>query len=118
MRDDRVLHLEHGKPLIFGKARDRGIRLNGFSPEIVSLGSGISADDLLHHDERVPEPSLAFLLAQMRQPAFPEPMGVLRCVEAPTYDQMMFDQIRKTREKLGPGDLDEMFNDADTWDVQ
>ena len=29
VREDRMLDLEHGKPLIFGKDRDKGIRLNG-----------------------------------------------------------------------------------------
>src|SRR4051812_47472884 len=69
---DTVLELEHGKPLIFGAKRDRGIRLNGMEPEIVQLGKGISEDDLLFHDERAPEPTLAYLLSRMQQPAFPE----------------------------------------------
>ncbi len=43
-KDDTVLFLEHGKPLIFGKDRNKGIRLNGFTPEIVSLSGG----ELLH----------------------------------------------------------------------
>jgi 2-oxoglutarate/2-oxoacid ferredoxin oxidoreductase subunit beta len=45
------IELEHGKPLIFGKNRDKGIRLNGMEPEVVELGKGISEDDLLFHDE-------------------------------------------------------------------
>src|SRR4051812_1727752 len=73
---DTTLELEHGKPLIFGKNRDRGIRLNGMQPEVVSLGKGISEDDLLFHDERATEPTLAYLLCRMRQPDFPEPIGV------------------------------------------
>src|SRR4029079_9047047 len=54
VKADATLELEHGKPLIFGKNRDRGIRLNGMQPEIVSLGKGISEDDLLFHDEKAP----------------------------------------------------------------
>ena len=63
---DTTLELEHGKPLIFGKNRDKGIRLNGMDPEVVELGKGISEDDLLFHDEKAPEPSLAYLLSRMR----------------------------------------------------
>ena len=63
---DTVLELEHGKPLIFGKDRNKGIRLNGLEPEVVELGKGISDDDLLFHDEKAAEPSLAYLLSRMR----------------------------------------------------
>ena len=46
-----MLILEHGKPMIFGKERDKGIRLNGMTPEVVELGNGITEADLLVHDE-------------------------------------------------------------------
>ena len=68
---DTLVELEHGKPLIFGKNRDKGIRLNGLDPEIVELGKGISEDDLLFHDEKSAEPSLAYLLSRMSYPDFP-----------------------------------------------
>ena len=61
---DTTLELEHGKPLIFGKNRDKGIRLNGMDPEVVELGKGITEDDLLFHDEKAAEPSLAYLLSR------------------------------------------------------
>ena len=77
---DTTLELEHGKPLIFGKNRDKGIRLNGMDPEVVELGKGITEDDLLFHDEKAAEPSLAYLLSRMRyEDGFPEPIGVFRC---------------------------------------
>src|SRR3979490_958268 len=63
---DTTLELVHGKPLIFGKNRDKGIRLNGMDPEVVELGKGISEDDLLFHDEKAPEPSLAYLPSRVR----------------------------------------------------
>ena len=53
VRDDRMLVLEHGKPMIFGKDRDKGIRLNGLHPEVVTIGEdGVTEADLLVHDER------------------------------------------------------------------
>ena len=82
-KSDTVLELEHGKPLIFGKNRDKGIRLNGMDPEVVELGKGISEDDLLFHDEKATEPSLAYLLSRMTHPEFPEPIGVFRAVDHP-----------------------------------
>ncbi|MCH7720216.1 MAG: 2-oxoacid:ferredoxin oxidoreductase subunit beta, partial [Planctomycetes bacterium] len=72
-KEDTVLTLEHGRPLTFGKNRDKGIRLNGFVPEVVTLGDGITEDDLLFHDERAEDASLAYLLSRMHYPHFPEP---------------------------------------------
>src|SRR5437763_1563903 len=84
-KSDTTLELEHGKPLIFGKNRDKGIRLNVMTPEIVELGKGIKEDDLLFHDEKAMEPSLAYLLSRMKHPNFPEPIGVFREVDKPIY---------------------------------
>jgi 2-oxoglutarate ferredoxin oxidoreductase subunit beta len=116
-RSDNTIELEHGKPLIFGKDRDKGIRLNGMEPEVVELGKGITEDDLLFHDEKSPEPSLAYLLSRMRYPDFPEPIGVFRAVDRPKYDEELNKQIDDAREKKGEGDLGEMFNMGDTWTV-
>ena len=90
-----MLELEHGKPLIFGKNRDKGIRLNGMDPEVVELGKGISEDDLLFHDEKAPRTDLAYLLSRMRHPDFPEPIGVFRDVDRPTYDELMTARSRR-----------------------
>lgn len=114
---DTTVELEHGKPLIFGKAKNKGIRLNGTEPEVVELGKGISEDDLLFHDEKSPEPTLAYLLSRMRHPEFPEPIGVFRAVDAPKYDVELNKQVEAAREKKGPGDLDALFNSGETWTV-
>ncbi len=117
VKDDNLLQLEHGKPLIFGKNRNKGIRLNGITPEVVDLDGKISADDLLFHDEKAPESQLAFLLSRLRTPRFPEPIGVFRAVERPTYDQMLNEQVRVSTAERGPGTLEELFNRNETWVV-
>lgn len=116
-KDDTTLLLEHGKPLLFGKDRKKGIRLNGMDPEIVNVGGDVTEDDLLFHDERQAEPSLAYLLSRMHHPAFPEPMGVFRCVERPTYEDMMLRQVRDAVAAKGKGNLDDLFDDGETWMV-
>ncbi len=117
-KEENCIYLEHGKPLIFGKNRDKGIRLNNLGqPEVVELGKGISEDDLLFHDEKSEDPMLAFLLTNMRYPEFPEPMGVFRAVERPTYDEAVNRQVQEVTEKFGPGNLEELFHSGDTWDV-
>lgn len=117
VKADNVVYLEHGKPLVFGKDKKKGIRLHGMTPEVVDLGSGIGEDDLIFHDEKAAEPSLAFLLSRMRHPEFPEPLGIFRDVEAPTYDKGVNDQVAEALTKYGKGDLDKLFNSGDTWMV-
>ncbi len=114
---DTVIELEHGKPLIFGKNRDKGIRLNGMQLEVVELGKGVKEDDLLFHDERMQEPSLAYLLSRMRNPEFPEPIGVFRAVDRPRYEERLNSQIAEARAKR-PGNLEALFNAGDTWVVE
>lgn len=116
-KSDNIVYLEHGKPLIFANGT-KGIRINEMSrPEIVALGKGISEDDLLFHDEKADEPSLAFMLARMRHPEFPEPMGVFRDVERPVYDDEVEKQVQATIESKGEGNLEDLFNSGDTWTV-
>jgi 2-oxoglutarate ferredoxin oxidoreductase subunit beta len=115
---DTTLELEHGKPMIFGKDRKKGIRLNGITPEIVDLGGDIKEDDLLFHDEKATEPTLAYLLSRMRYPEFPEPIGVFRAVERPQYDQRLNQQVQEAIAKKGEGDLAALFDSGDTWTVE
>jgi 2-oxoglutarate ferredoxin oxidoreductase subunit beta len=117
-RDDNILYLEHGKPMIFGKNRDKGIRLVGMDTQVVTLGQGVSEKDLLVHDEHCESPTLAFQLARMAYPRFPTPLGVFRDIEKPSYEALMFDQIKATTAKLGPGDLNKLFASGDTWVVE
>ena len=114
---DHIVYLEHGKPLIFGKDRNKGIRQNGTALEVVELGKGITVDDLLIHDETVANPAVAYLLAQMNYPEFPEPMGVFRDVKASVYEDRLFEQVREATELRGVGELETLFNSGDTWEV-
>jgi 2-oxoglutarate/2-oxoacid ferredoxin oxidoreductase subunit beta len=115
-KTDTTIEIEHGKPLIFGKNRDKGIRQNGMQLEVVELGKGIQEDDLLFHDEKLTEPSLAYLLSRMRHPEFPEPIGVFRCVDRPRYEERMTEQIEEAKAKRS-GNLEALFNSGDTWVV-
>jgi len=117
-RAETTLELEHGKPLVFGKRRDKGIRLRGMEPEVVTLGNGVTEEDLLVHDEEAPEPSLAYLLSRMRQPDFPEPIGVFRAVDRPKYDELLNAQVEQAVQQEGPGSLEDLFYSGDTWEVE
>jgi 2-oxoglutarate ferredoxin oxidoreductase subunit beta len=117
-RTENALYLEHGKPMMFGKGDRRGIRVDGPGLSVVDLdGGGVTADDCLVWDEQRPDPSLAFQLAQLREPEFPVPLGVLRAVEAMPYEQGVIAQIREREERLGPGKLENLIYAGDTWKV-
>jgi 2-oxoglutarate ferredoxin oxidoreductase subunit beta len=118
VRDDRMLVLEHGQPMIFGKDRDRGIRLRGLHPEVVRLGDGVTEDDLLVHDEQAAEPYLALMLSRMFWPEFPVPVGVLRDVRRPTHDELIGEQIASARAASGDGDLAAALRSGETWTVE
>jgi 2-oxoglutarate/2-oxoacid ferredoxin oxidoreductase subunit beta len=116
VREDRMLVLEHGKPMIFGKDRDRGIRLNGHQPEVVTIGvDGVSVADLLVHDEG--DPLIAFMLSRIYWPDFPVPVGVIRDVQRPTHDELLTAQLEDAIAKHGPGDLQKLLDSGETWEV-
>ncbi len=116
-RSENVVELEHGKPLIFGRERDKGIRLVGSHLEVVSLAD-TPVDDLLIHDEKDPNPSIQMMLARMRHPDMPEPIGVLRAVSGvPTYDEQINQQVQLAKTQRGLGDLQSLISSGDTWVV-
>jgi 2-oxoglutarate ferredoxin oxidoreductase subunit beta len=116
VREDRVIQIEHGKPLVFGKEKNKGIRLNGLRPEIVTLGeNGITESDLLVHDEHSPDPFLGFILGRMEFPEFPVPMGVFRSIERPTYENLMTEQVERAVASKGAGSLEKLLHSGETW---
>ncbi len=119
-RSEHVIQLEHGKPLIYGKNRDKGIRLKGFDLELVQLGNGVSESDLLVHDAHHPRAAYAFLLAHMEhRPGFPTPIGVLRSWdELPRYEDVANAQVAAVIAKRGKGDLSDLLRAGDTWEVK
>lgn len=117
-RDDYQLHLEHGKPMIYGKAKNKGIRLNGTSLEIVTIGeNGITADDILVHDQYSKDPGIHMMVARMAPPEFPVALGVIRSVAAETFDEAMMNTIRYEQSNSAVKTVDEMLNSGATWTI-
>ena len=118
-REDHMINLEHGKPIRFGADREKGIRLGaGFQPEIVDLaGDGVSESDLLQHDEKTTNPTLAYLLSRLGPPDFPTPLGVFRAVEEETYEGAVHRQVQEARADSRGADLESMLRSGDVWEV-
>ncbi|MDP9121061.1 MAG: 2-oxoacid:ferredoxin oxidoreductase subunit beta [Acidobacteriota bacterium] len=116
-RDEHTLQLEHGKPLVFGAKRDKGIRLRGTELEVIELGGEHTADDCLVWDETADSPTAAFIGAQLLPPRFPTPIGVLRQVVRPSYEAGVVQQIEQETERAGSGKLEDLLRSGDTWTV-
>ena len=114
-RDDSILYLEHGKHMIFGKNRDKGIRLNGFTPEVVSLDE-VDLDEILVHDAT--SKPLASILGSMEFPDYPAAMGVIRDVRKPDYAGEVMEQVEAAQAQRGAGDLNQLYLAADLWTVE
>jgi 2-oxoglutarate ferredoxin oxidoreductase subunit beta len=118
IRGDNVLWLEQGKPLLFGKDHNKGIRIHDFEPEVVTLGDGVTEKDLLVHDEAAESSTRAYVLSHLVYPEFPECMGVFRDVKRPTFDEQLVGQNDAAVNKRGRGKLEALYASDDCWTVE
>jgi 2-oxoglutarate ferredoxin oxidoreductase subunit beta len=125
VKADNILYLEHGKPMLFGKDRNKGIRLNGLKPEVVEVGKTCPLDDVLVHDELTEVPTLAYLLSRFSHDTgpnasnpFPEPVGVFRTIRKPTYEELLEGRIADAVAKRGKGKIEDLFKAEDVWTVE
>jgi 2-oxoglutarate ferredoxin oxidoreductase subunit beta len=119
MKSEKQMVIEHGKPLLFGADKKKGIRLNALNPEVVEVGTdGVTEKDILVHDEKQESGAMAYLLSRFDQPEFPVPIGVFRQVSRPTYDQLVKTQITSAQEKRGKGDIQKLIRSGETWTVK
>lgn len=116
-REDRTIILEHGKPMIFGKNRDKGIRFNGTKLEVVTIGeNGITENDLLIHDETTEDNGIHTMLARMKGD-MPIALGVIRAVKKATYTEMFEEQMNEVIANAKYKCVDDLLNSGDTWEV-
>ncbi len=117
---DEVLFLEHGKPLIFGALRNKGIKLDGFRPVVVTLGEEYSESDCWVHDEQ------DFYKAQILVRMFddpradyhlPRPFGVFYQTDRACYEDVMAMQIEEVISTKGKGNLDKLLSGRETWTI-
>jgi 2-oxoglutarate ferredoxin oxidoreductase subunit beta len=117
-KDTNVLILEHGKPLLFGKQKEKGIRLDGFKPEVINVNEGkYGINDILIYDEKSKD--LAFIIARLTDnPLFPTPIGVFLSIDRSVYEDEVEQQVKYAKSKQGEGSIDILFNSGNTWEIQ
>ena len=118
-KPQETLFLEQGKPLVFGAAADKGIRLDGFTPQVVTLGEGFSADDCWVHDEQ--DIYKAQILTRIFDDPkieghLPRPFGVFYQHERPCYEEMMALQLEEALARKKP-DLNALLRGKEVWTI-
>jgi 2-oxoglutarate ferredoxin oxidoreductase subunit beta len=117
--DDRTIVLEHGKPMIFGKDRNKGLVLDGVKLRIVTIGEGgITEKDILVHDAHCEEPTIHLKLADMEYPHCPVALGVIRDAAAPVYDQCARQQIEEIKERSKIKSFRDLVTSGEVWKVE
>lgn len=117
-KEDHQLHLKHGEKMIFGKNRDKGIRLDKetFRLEVVTIGeNGVTEDDILVHDAHNPSPILHYELAELKDPIA---VGVIRSVDKPNYDIAVHQQIEEVKQKSKIKNMDDLLRSGAVWEVE
>ncbi len=114
VRADRMLYLEDGKPMRFGKHQEHGIRLEGFTPEVVH--NAPDDEGLLIHDAGNPNTALANMLIHMDYPDYPVPVGIIRQVESPRFEELVQHQVEDAKARSEP-DFESLLRGPETWEV-
>lgn len=116
IREDKQLFVEHGKPMIFGKERNKGLVLNGLKLEVVTIGeNGITEEDILVHDAKEKDPTMHQMLVRLEYPLV---TGIIRSYEDVTLEERenaLTEQIKATSDfKV----TDDLFFSGETYQVK
>ncbi len=117
-RADRTIYLRHGEKMIFGKAKDKGLVLDGLKLKAITVGQdGYTLDDVLIHNANEKSPVLHSMLAAMSG-ELPLALGVIRAVEAPVYDEAIHQQIEEVKAQKPQRTLQEMLLSGEVWEIK
>lgn len=115
VRDEHTVWLEADKPLVFGKNRDKAIRLQGFTPEVLAVNETTNLADLPRHTPNAPEAAWAYLLSQFDHPRLPVPFGIFRAVERPVYGEATGHELKQPADAQ---QLQDLLVSGYTWKVE
>lgn len=118
-RDDNQIYLEHGKPMIFGKDRNKGIVQNGSKFMVVEIGkNGVTKDDILVHDAHNPDDTRHYMLSRMTLPDYPVAMGVIRACKSTVYEDILYKQIDEAKEKQKVKTVKDLLHSGHTFEIK
>lgn len=118
VKDETMLVVKNGEPMVFGKNHEKGLVLRDTHLEVVEIGkNGITIDDILVHDQYSQDPGIHLMLAKIAPPNYPMAFGVIRSAMFPTYDDMVEEQIKYAKETSKIRNVDDLLNSGDTWEI-
>jgi 2-oxoglutarate ferredoxin oxidoreductase subunit beta len=118
VKDDNQIYLEHGKPMIFGKNRDKGLIQTGSRFKVVKIGeNGITEKDILVHDAHNPDDTRAYMLSRMTLPEYPVAMGIIRAWQSSVYEDMLYKQIQEARNKSKIKCVDDLLTNGNVFKI-
>jgi len=116
VREERVLYLEAGQPMIWGTAQRRGLVLDGLRLKMVVLDDDDDGSACVVHDPS--HPVLAQLLADLDpNQGFPVPVGTIYQVTEETYDDAFNAQLADAKRQSSRRGLQDLLMEGDTWTV-
>ena len=118
VKEDRIIYLQHGKKMIFGKNKDRGLIFDGHDIKAVTIGeNGITMDDILVHDKTSKNPNLHYMLAKMGYPELPVAIGVIRSVEQDTFDTLLHNKVEEAQANTKIHNIKELLNSGKVFEI-
>jgi 2-oxoglutarate/2-oxoacid ferredoxin oxidoreductase subunit beta len=118
---EEAIFVTHGQPLLYGSEKNKGIKLNGYKPELITIGeNGATLEDVWVHDETdiYKAQILSRLFDDPRlQGHFPRPFGVIYAKPRMCYETAVHLQIQEAIASKGPGNLDKLLKGKETWEI-
>ena len=116
VKEDKQIFLEHGKPMIFGKNRDKGLVLNKLKLEVVTIGeNGITQEDLLVHDAKEKDPTLHQMLVRLE---YPVATGIIRSFNDVTFEEREDALTKQVKANSKFKKTDDLFFSGETYTVK
>jgi 2-oxoglutarate ferredoxin oxidoreductase subunit beta len=113
----RLIPLKAGEPLRFGPEGEYGVTRGDFGGLEVGKVSNIGEENLVVHNPGLVDPAYAFALSRIGdQNLSHTPIGILRNVSRPTYDDQARAQVTQAQQAKAP-DLQSLLLGKDTWTV-
>lgn len=116
VKDDQQIFLEHGKPMIFGKEKNKGLVLNGLKLKVVTIGDdGVKQEDILIHDAKESDPTLHQMLIRS---TYPLATGIIRSVEEPSFEEREAELTAKVKASSKFKTVDDLLFSGETYEVK
>lgn len=119
IKDNHVVFLKEGEPLVFGANGDKGITLDGFKPKVIDMTNGHTHDECWIHDptDRIKATILTqFFNYDEGVGEWPRPFGLFYREDRYTYEDHMHNQLEEAA-KNGDNDLDKLLSGPHPWNV-